>query len=625
MVDSGHKALVPKGFSEREASLVEEWGIHGRRRGHDECLQSSLTSLAHRISELRIESFRGVPKTLTIDLRPRKDATPSSLLLLGDNGSGKSSVADALEFVLRASLMRRLDPDRPTRRHAQSFATTQTPYAEILFEDGARIARGAPGSTRYGSGVRRITRPEPSFSLAPLVLRRADIVGFWGVPPDRRKLVFFDYFRPPDLTSAQRLEASRQAEKLEKRIPTLRERLDVERRNLEAVTGLDLRRIPRRARRLRGFRQSVLVRDFGTGRTGRFGESLIQLEVQRPYRRALDAALEVERAESTHALFQERAKGASASRVQAEMEDILAQAGDYVTRGFREVSTSASFVDEVRLETARDSNALEVVVRLANGQETSPDDVLSEANLDLLSLLLFTAVAEASVSHGQARVLVFDDVFQSVDSVFRERVARYVLRQLREWQLFITTHDRLWFSLLADGLRQQAIQFIPREIVRWSFEAGPVVRDARLLPSASLDVATDATDPVLICSSAGVLLEEICDRLSWTLGTSVHRARGDRYTLGELWPGVRKKLLKTSAASAIEAVDATVALRNIVGAHFNEWGQSVSMEEATDFGVAIKELLSRVFCSSCQSWILPGLRDATAWECRCGTTSLEAT
>ena len=138
------------------------------------------------------------------------------------------------------------------------------------------------------------------------------------------------------------------------------------------------------------------------------------------------------------------------------------------------------------LEGAPDSNELEVVLDLANGATAAPESVLSEANLDLLALLVFCAISEAAADHGQAKVLVFDDVFQSVDAVYRERACRYLAGRFKDWQLFITTHDRLWFSVLGETLRSVGMPLLPREIVRWSFDEGPVIREALVEPDSSL-------------------------------------------------------------------------------------------------------------------------------------------
>ncbi|MBE0550908.1 MAG: AAA family ATPase, partial [Ignavibacterium sp.] len=47
-----------------------------------------------RIKKIDIKSFRGIPKSLSINF-PFKNNKPASLVILGDNGVGKSSIVDA--------------------------------------------------------------------------------------------------------------------------------------------------------------------------------------------------------------------------------------------------------------------------------------------------------------------------------------------------------------------------------------------------------------------------------------------------------------------------------------------------------------------------------------------------
>lgn len=51
-----------------------------------------------RINELKINAFRGIPKELELKLKGK------SLLLLGENGTGKSSVIDAIEFFFTSQI-----------------------------------------------------------------------------------------------------------------------------------------------------------------------------------------------------------------------------------------------------------------------------------------------------------------------------------------------------------------------------------------------------------------------------------------------------------------------------------------------------------------------------------------
>jgi hypothetical protein len=301
--------------------------------------------------------------------------------------------------------------------------------------------------------------------------------------------------------------------------------------------------------------------------------------------------------------------------------ETLDAVGERIGELFAQV-TSSNFVERVVLSRSESALAsLRIDLALANGAVCTPHQVLSEANLDLLALLVFLSFAQEAASRGQSKVLVLDDVFQSVDASIRLSIAELVLQEFSGWQLLFTAHDRLWYEQLLHLFRQKGRTVIAREIVGWSFDVGPTIRDARIDSDARLLDALNSTDVSLICSAAGLLLEEICDRLSWTLPISVQRKRGDKYTLGDLWPGTLKTLRKTSLFKLVENVDRLMHLRNLVGAHYNEWALSVSLDEARTFGEAVVELFWSVRCDSCFRWM-----EATSdrsWQCRCGRVSLE--
>jgi hypothetical protein len=259
---------------------------------------------------------------------------------------------------------------------------------------------------------------------------------------------------------------------------------------------------------------------------------------------------------------------------------------------------------------------------LQDDQTCSPIQLLSEANLDLLALLFFVAVAEESASRGQAKLLILDDVFQSVDATIRVSFLDYLLQRMSDWQLLITVHDRLWHAQARQLFQRYGVPVIDRRIARWSFSGGPVIRDLRLSPGASLREARDAGAAVRLCSEAGLLLETIADQLSYRLPISVTRRRDDRYTLGDLWPGISKALSRTVAAPAAIAVDKWLHLRNLLGAHFNEWATMVSDTEADAFADAVLQLLECVCCAACGKWVEP-LPGASRWICKCGKLDIQ--
>src|SRR5439155_6574919 len=127
--------------------------------------------------------------------------------------------------------------------------------------------------------------------------------------------------------------------------------------------------------------------------------------------------------------------------------------------------------------------------------------------------------------------------------------------------------------------------------------------DSLRRPTAGIEGAIQTGEVYQICSEAGLLLERLSNHLSHTLPISVTRRRDDRYTLGDLWPGVLKALRRTSSRDAAEGVERWMHLRNLLGAHFNEWANSLSRSEAEEFGVAVRNLTVALWCGSCGTWV----------------------
>src|SRR5260370_18083510 len=108
-------------------------------------------------------------------------------------------------------------------------------------------------------------------------------------------------------------------------------------------------------------------------------------------------------------------------------------------------------VQEVRLKPSENGYELDVACRLSTGNEVKPTQILSEAYLDLLALLILLGVTRACVARGQTRFLVLDDVWQSIDSIHRQAILQNVLsKRFHDCKLMVTVHDRLWARVIED-------------------------------------------------------------------------------------------------------------------------------------------------------------------------------
>lgn len=296
--------------------------------------------------------------------------------------------------------------------------------------------------------------------------------------------------------------------------------------------------------------------------------------------------------------------------------------GADLTEGFQRI-TRATHVEALDVLVAKSGPvSLDVVVRFENGTSALPQQVFSEGYKDLIAMLFFLSVTKKASEFGQARVLVLDDALQSVDSTIRVGLIDYVLERFKDWQLIIAGHDRAWLSQLRGLFAKHGRVFAERTIQRWSFDQGPVVAGAAQNRADSLTAALAASDVRQTAAGIGLLLEEICQELSWRVQASVTRREGDRYTLGDLWPGVVRAFRATSLKALLSEIDMRLHIRNLLGAHFNDWADGIAWSDVEKLAQDVLSLYAAVYCEQCGNWVA---KHDKVQVCRCGKRTLAPT
>ena len=118
------------------------------------------------------------------------------------------------------------------------------------------------------------------------------------------------------------------------------------------------------------------------------------------------------------------------------MEETFERASVYLTSAFKQIS-NVNYVEDIKLSIANVSQtSLGINIRLINGRKVNPNQIFSEANYDLMVLLLYLSLIRVAVDRGQERLLILDDVLQSVDANIRANFIVYILKELKDWQLF---------------------------------------------------------------------------------------------------------------------------------------------------------------------------------------------
>lgn len=558
------------------------------------------TSPRRYITGVEIVSFRGIPERLDLTFEA-PGSGPPAVIVLGDNGAGKSSLVDALQFALQFQL--------PGVRGAKATAiagrcglSERLPRVVVRLNDGSTAERHVTYDEerdRYSANS-EVSR---DFALTPLVLRRSDILRFWDTPAELRQMVFVHYFRPGqrpvELPQERelRLKAAQQRAKAER---------NEARKALARTLNISPVEISTDSTKFENFVNRRLY-----GRSRRLDKDVYEAVVR--MRSALKELRQIKR-ETDAPIRME-------TDPDSELGAVLREASADVTDAFRAISPSAA-VASIELALGQETTMqLAVRATLANGAEADPVRILSEANRDLVAFLIFVAIAKASAARGQAQVMVLDDVFQSVDGPIRVAALDYVVSELKGWQFILTAHDRLWREQVLTIMRRHGHPTTSLEIAGWDTQRGPDIRATTGDLGAAVRAALDTSDPVAIAVHAGRLVELISHHLSWTLPVSVSRRRDDRYTLNDVWPPVYSKLKKLTAVEAADEVERYLHLRNLLGAHINEWAEMTSLAETKRFGEAVLELLRNVRCAECARWVEKS-PEAHTYVCRCGATRM---
>lgn len=569
------------------------------------------------ITKIEIEHFRGVTGHLTLNLGASVNGRLPILLLHGDNGTGKSSIVDALEFCLQGRLNRQKGFTQPEVPLLLSIGA-KSGYTSVEFDNGRIEKRNFFIEENKGLSVKPAGNL-PEFRISPIILRRADILSFWDTAEHQRQIVFADFI----------LSASHQGElnefnqgrinELERRqaaIKTERQRFIAE---IAVFLNISTVEIPLEIQSfLKFIKDNVYsgltqqdrqnVRD-----KGNFIKN-IPKQIVEAYKNVEKLTRELMQVRT---LLKQVANAKPPARFNA-VRDLLIAAEKELTAAFQVISPFGTQVEQLKILSGNIGKVdLDISVILVGDKTINPRRVFSEANRDLLALLVFLTIIYESGMRGQNKFLILDDVFQSVDAGIRLRVAEYIFKKFVDWQLVVTTHDRLWHQQLRELSRSHNKPLYDYTVLRWDSSVGPIIAGATDDPRSRLKKSIQEGDSISICAHGGLLLELLCQEMTINLAVSIPRRAGDKYTLGDMWPGLFKVLKRSSLKLFAEEVERWSLLRNLAGAHYNAWAQNVSLTEAIGFGSSVLNLLDATKCNKCSNFIQISNK-TQGLACKCG-------
>jgi AAA domain len=544
---------------------------------------------ANVLQSVQIYQLRGIQGPLSVEL-----VATGVTLIYGENGSGKTSICDALEFGLRGVISRRLTDGRKERRELRNLAGPGAPTVDITMRDGRTFRRGYARPPWDPSGLLTpLDRDSavPGFEVAPVVLRRRVVEVFWEIPASARLDLFWDYLRPPGVewrTPDDRAVLA-EHERAEGELSKARRALGkiVPKGTVLLPDGRPWIP-PNRSAALRSIRRAIQTANVARGNPSRWTEE--QETVANRYGDALKAE------EALRA-------GAEVARRRVERDPsrlgtLLLAAGERAGADYRAV-LEPDWLSDVRVGLTDDALSVELIRQ--SGRPLDPTEILSEAQLDLLALFILIEIHIECTGEGNAEFLVLDDVFQSVDAPLRQRALDHIASRLNGWQLVLTIHDRLWLEIASRCFSDAGIERRAIELRAGGYGGTPRVIGGHIGPLRDLDGLLEAglSGPV-VAGAAGRAMEHLADELSKSLRVSVVRKEREDYNIGDLWPPIRNLLRRSSFwDDQMERLERAQFLRNKLGSHYAPWGDGISDSEVAEAARLVRHAWELLACDQC--------------------------
>jgi AAA15 family ATPase/GTPase len=237
-----------------------------------------------------------------------------------------------------------------------------------------------------------------------------------------------------------------------------------------------------------------------------------------------------------------------------------------------------------------------------------PRAFTSEAHQDSLGLCIFLAFVKKF--NEECNFVVLDDVVTTIDAQHRERICRLLFEQFRDYQLFVTTHDEIWYDQLSAHQRAFRVDgnWKNLEIIRWTFETGPIIEPYKTRWD-KIKNKIDARDKQGAANDGRQylewLLKKVCEVI---MAKPVFKT--DRYTVSDLLAPAKERLnqlvadvqFTEKANKGFQELEATIIMGNLLS-HDNPEAENTSIEEVKRFCEAVQKLHNIFACPACISFL----------------------
>lgn len=169
------------------------------------------------------------------------------------------------------------------------------------------------------------------------------------------------------------------------------------------------------------------------------------------------------------------------------------------------------------------------------GQNADPRSFSSEGHLDSLGICIFLAFMK---KFNKFKFIVLDDVITSVDLSHKDKIARLIVSEFKNFKILITTHNPLWAEQLQRISEGYGRNSDILHITNWEIGIGPTIQNHKSTPEKIQQYLDEGDFNGAVNASRRYLeylLGEFCEN------HSVNLKLKERYSVGDLKDPVMKK------------------------------------------------------------------------------------
>lgn len=253
-----------------------------------------------------------------------------------------------------------------------------------------------------------------------------------------------------------------------------------------------------------------------------------------------------------------------------------------------------------------------------NNVTADPRSYSSEGHLDSLGLCIFLAFVK---QFNEYDFIILDDIVSTVDLGHKQRIAKLLFKEFKDYKFIITTHNKLWFRQLQNYANTQKFNFA--EIRALGSLTGPILVPT-LYDEDIIDRHIINGDTFAAGNAIRRYLESVLEKVCRT--NSIEMPLKDHLMIGDYFTGIRrqfKELFKGQHNNAeikayyddiLERLDDDRYLGNLLS-HNDDDNSFVSINEIEEFKELVFEFEKAMTCEKHETKYLIFDKEKRVIEC----------